>query len=295
MAPYFVAIYADRYFFPRLHGRKLYPIHAPGFRYTLKNRILAKLGLKQQFEEWFYALKRGERVVISSNALLHEKHLLKLLPYHQNMIIYFWDPVSSIYDYILKYKHLLNIYSHDRSDCEKYGFKFNTTCYHKINDIKPHEDASDMIFIGTTKNRLDIISEYYQKLENFRRCFHVYDYTGKIERPAGGPELHDWFMPYEDYLSRVLSSKALIDLMQHGQDSLTLRVMESLFYEKKLITTYQNITRESFYDPQNIMVVQSPDSIDEQALREFLDTPYRPVDPQLVAYYEYDNWIERFV
>lgn len=63
--------------------------------------------------------------------------------------------------------------------------------------------------------------------------------------------------------------------------------MESIFFEKKLITTNEDIANYDFYRKENVFIIGKDDYKD---LPKFLNTPYK----KIVDYYDYHNWIKRF-
>ena len=67
--------------------------------------------------------------------------------------------------------------------------------------------------------------------------------------------------------------------------------MEALFYEKKLITNNKNIINYDFYCKENIFILEK-DDIEE--LPQFLKTPYKKIDNEIVNKYEFENWLEGF-
>jgi len=288
-------------FYPYLPAGSVYSPYTRKWPYTFPNRVLWKLRLRRPFEypQWIRTLRRGEKVLFLDGGLVDPGYLKLLLPYREQMIVFMWNMVSANQQFIIDQRDKLNIYSHDRSDCQRYGLKFNSTFYCRPPEgsIVPADKAHDIVFIGAAKNRMASIAAFHQKLRPFDRLFHIFCPTATMEatqKEAGELKLHTQFMPYATYLGHIVRCKAIHEIMQHGQDSLTLRVMESLFFRKKLITTYQNIVNEDFYNPANIMVVSHPDELEESRVRQFIESDYVDVDPQIVQSYEYQNWIRRF-
>lgn len=98
-------------------------------------------------------------------------------------------------------------------------------------------------------------------------------------------------MSYSLLLDYVAKSKAILDIVQEGQEGLTLRSMEALFFEKKLITNNQSIIKEKFYRKENIFII-GHDKIDE--IEEFMNAAYIKNTEEVLKYYDFNAWINRF-
>ena len=80
--------------------------------------------------------------------------------------------------------------------------------------------------------------------------------------------------------------------MKNGQEGLTLRVLEALFYSKKLITNNKNIKKYDFYNPNNIFIWGVDD---EKNLLNFINSDYITIEENILNRYSYDSWINRFI
>lgn len=91
----------------------------------------------------------------------------------------------------------------------------------------------------------------------------------------------------------VSQSKAILDITQQGQNGFSMRVMESIFLNKKLVSTNMALLSANFYDPNNILVIdlQNPD---EEALTVFLRSEFHPYSQETRHYYSVGSWINRF-
>ena len=70
-------------------------------------------------------------------------------------------------------------------------------------------------------------------------------------------------------------SNCILDYNQEGQVGLTLRPMEALFLEKKLITNNKDIKNYDFYNPSNIFIL-GENNIED--IKEFINKPYEKVE-----------------
>ena len=106
------------------------------------------------------------------------------------------------------------------------------------------------------------------------------------------PEKDD-AMSYPDYIDEVKKSRVLCDVTQKNQSGLTLRVLEAIFFSKKLITNNLFIEKYDFYNPNNILIYTSHTTKDD--VLSFLMKPYEPVDGEILARYEVTNVFKNIV
>ncbi len=103
-------------------------------------------------------------------------------------------------------------------------------------------------------------------------------------------EQSDDSIPYLDYLSLLINSKCIVDIVVDGQSGLTLRPLEALFFDKKLITNNKYLRYMSFYDPANIFIY----GIDTN-LKQFMDTPLNPVPESIKKQFLLESFVERIL
>ena len=179
------------------------------------------------------------------------------------------------------------LWSFDPVDCMNYDMKFNTTYYFR--DLKlPNSQSKlyDVFFCGLNKGRkqmLGKISDEFSK-NNLTSLFYIVD--DELPVPKRLP-----YLSYDKYLEKLSSSVAVLDVLQEEQEGMTLRVMESIYFGKKLITTQTSIINEDFYNPDNIFVI-GKDSWDE--IVAFMKRPIKKVPEQILEKYDFATWLSRF-
>lgn len=97
---------------------------------------------------------------------------------------------------------------------------------------------------------------------------------------------------YRQNVDYVVQSRCLIELVQPGQTGITLRALEALFYQRKLITNCRAISSLPFYRPENILVW---DCQDAAAIQHFLSTPITAVPADIANRYTFNSWLATFV
>ena len=199
------------------------------------------------------------------------------------------------------------LWSFDKGDCKREGMSHNVFCYDYVfldeNNAQAFENRSihgdeiyDAFFIGVDKNRL-------ARLLALEELLQKYDYTTKFmlqKAPRGTYEnsseqerelLIDKGISYHEIIKLISQSKCIVELQEQGQTGLTLRAMEALFFQKKLLTDNLEILNCDFYRQENIFVWGQDD---ECRLADFLQVPYQKIPEETVSQYTWEAWLDRF-
>lgn len=99
-------------------------------------------------------------------------------------------------------------------------------------------------------------------------------------------------MSSEQIAEVLMHTTFVIDIEHPKQNGLTMRTIEMMGLQKKLITTNKNVIDYDFYNPKNICVVdrQNP-KIDDQ----FLLSEFEPIEPRVMNKYSIDNWLKSLI
>jgi hypothetical protein len=237
------------------------------------------------YGKWFYQLGRYDTILLFAINDIKDviKDVEKFTKSGQRKIIYFWDPVFRISECL---EYPFEKWSFDVQDCSKYNLIYNSTFYFKqiVSDVQSAVklDYNSVYFIGLDKGRRKLISEIQEtlKLMDIHTHFIVFDDNVK-ER-----------ITFEENLKNISASNAILDLSQQNQSGLTVRVMESIFLAKKLITNNSLIREQAFYHPDNIFIIGNDVMSD---LKTFLLKPYNKKHVESFQdYFDFDNWMRRF-
>lgn len=236
-----------------------------------------------------------------------EKNLKNLFEAHPEAptIIYHWDSIANNNNA----KRLLNYFdykfSFDRRDCEAFGMQFLPLFYYReYKEIAQRTDEMqyDMLFVGTAhSDRYRLVSAIKQQISAIgRSSFTFFFFQGKImfyKYKLTHPEMKA--VPMSDVSFTPLSKQEILDLyaksrivvdIQHPkQTGLTLRTLETLGSNRKLITTNTDIATYDFYNPCNILIVDRDNPI---IPKNFLDSPYQPVPPHIYDKYSITTWVK---
>lgn len=203
------------------------------------------------------------------------------------IIYYYWNPVSKVDLISEKYLENVELWSFDLDDCLKYNMKFNSTFYFKEIDIPNINHEFDILFLGLNKGRKDFLVDFEKKAKdmNISTYFHIIpddneDNKDGLKRVA-----------YEEYLKLIAKSKAILDIVPKGQAGLTVRSMESIFLNKKLITSDITIIHQDFYKKENIFIIGHDDY---NCLKNFINTPYVLISEKIIDQYDLNGWLKKF-
>lgn len=92
----------------------------------------------------------------------------------------------------------------------------------------------------------------------------------------------------KETLDVISRSKAVLDIQHPNQTGLTMRTIEILGSQRKLITTNAEVRNYDFYNPQNILVVDRENPVIPQS---FIQTPFVPIDERIYKKYSLDSWL----
>jgi|SRR5690554_4831977 len=247
-----------------------------------------KLSQKYWFDSWKYDIHSVDTVIIF--APLNELEILSFLKKSNKnirIIYWYWNPVFRIRKIDISLLKEVEMWSFDSADCKKYGMKFNTTFYFKEIKIPTSKIIFDAVFVGNDKGR----GTYLKELENSLNTMGLRTYFHIIQNEKSIDKTNIKKIPYSQYLELVSKSRVIVDIIPEGQSGLTIRPMESIFLQKKLITTDVEITKQDFYHKQNIFIIGEDD---ESYLQEFIYSPYFPIAKDTILQYDFDGWLRRF-
>ena len=211
----------------------------------------------------------------------------------KRVIHWYWNPVyySGLKIQIPK---RVEMWSFSKTDCAKYGMRYNTQFFFDCYAKEAGECGSRGIprnpralFIGRDKGRMPVLEDLKATLEGAGvevdlRITKTVDtrmnfYVEKL-------------LPYRKVIDLVKNADILLDYSRVPDAGLSLRPMEALFFGKKLITNNLEILDSDFYNPANIYVLDR----DKRTIKEFVDCPVEPVDPLIRDNYLLSNWLKRF-
>lgn len=208
------------------------------------------------------------------------------------IILWYWNTVEECRRYLdpEKIPDSIEKWSYSKYDCLKYGMNYNTTFLPEVPKIIGTDDiCTDVFFVGKDKGRLDKLLEIKKLLESHKLDvdFHIC----KNRNRDKDNEIYKKPIPYAEILEKIKTSRVILDCCVSENAGPTIRPIEALMYRKKLITDNKAVMDEDYYCRDNIFVL----GIDNNdTLRDFVMSPYKQIDNEIVIKYTFGEWIRRF-
>lgn len=98
-------------------------------------------------------------------------------------------------------------------------------------------------------------------------------------------------MQYTQVLNSIRKSNLIVEIVQDGQNGLTIRSLEAMFFNSKLLTNNKDIINYPFYNKNNIFII-GVDNMDR--FGEFLNNPFLKIEQDALYQFSAQGWIENF-
>lgn len=208
------------------------------------------------------------------------------------IIFYYMNRIDKLKQQYLSIEEIIrvfgedNIYTYDNNDALKYKINHRGLMYKPFDMyVSNNEYVSDFIYIGRNKSRGNDIFALYEQLKSKYICnFKILDYDGEIGTKK--------FIDYSDYIKELQETKVIVDFDPDLHESINLRVLEALFYDKKLITNNSSIMTLDIYETikKNVMIVDFK-NIDMYEMDLFIKKSITNIPYSEKKNYEFENWL----
>lgn len=292
----------DRYYIKKIceennqniEAQATYKFSKYGLRYILAVIQMQKMKLPFQwiwYEEWKRNLSQYDTIIVFYSLLntniinyIHKKNP------SARIILYFWDSITSTTFIVPENKRqICELWSYDKSNCKTYNLQYNSQFY-LPSILSPVENKYDVSIVIKDKGRYKQVKEMYDKFSKMGLKIFVRVVRDKTSKEQD-EKLYGNGMEYSELLQIINESKCIVEFVKEGQEGLTLRSMESIFYQKKLITNNPKIEEEPFFCENNIMIWNNQDP---NQIREFLKSDYKKIDEKIVMQYSFVGWLKNF-
>jgi hypothetical protein len=220
------------------------------------------------------------------------------------MTLMLWDSVANKINTLEKLDLFDEVFSFDRKDCNQFKLTFRPLFFDEEYEEIAKEDPElvyDLFFVGTVhSDRYGILKKVRELFEkNNLKVFYFLFLPSKLmyyqkkffTDEINNSQISDFSfesMASDQLTTKLKQSKAVVDIQHPKQTGLTMRTIEMLGADKKLITTNPDIEYYDFYHPSNICIVNR-DSV--KVPTEFMLAPYVPVDHQIKERYSVKYFI----
>lgn len=260
-------------------------------------RVIRKIwimcGLPFQ-EIWYGEIK--EKVCEADTIIVHMssltisvcKYINKRNP-SARVIAWWWNKIDNRTKPSLQ-KGKYEAWSFDLNDCKKYNLRFNHQYYFKSLIIPPQKNKYDIYFCGIDAGRGEEITRlYYEFIEmNLNVSFQVVYPQNKLIPP----DIISDYVNYDEIRQSISQSCSILEVMKDGQAGPTLRMMESIYFQKKLITNNAAVKDEDFYNENRIFLyTERPLS----ELKSFLSSDFVPYEDKLIDKFDVSQWAKNFI
>ncbi len=292
------------YFFPHYKNItfKPYDISEKSLSYLLYRALsICRIPFYQHFwGQWKKHIRTARQVIIFDYGYQYgmEKYIHKINP-ECRVYLFMWNKIDAAHKNHTVFSDKSAIYSTDPEDCKQYHLKYQHIFYPK-EYYTPYtrEYQKKLFFIGHDKNRGQQIHALKKILTQSGIHCDIRVFTNRKDTSYLA-EISDIVttskLSYEQYLQELSRCGILLDIVQKGQTALTMRVLESLFLSKKLITNNQSIRTYDFYTSDNILILPEVwDSSLVPVLQEFIEKPFVPYSETILSQYDFSHWVENF-
>jgi len=229
------------------------------------------------------SLNYGDSVLLCDYANVNLLLTIKqILHPSVKVCLWFWNPILNKYasqQGICCAKNLsYEIYTFNPTDALEYEIKLLNQFFPMHLPKDENQIETDFYFQGFDKGRKNILLDLSQRLKPYKVCINIIDRVSDA-------------IAYPEYIHNVKTTRCLIDIVQNGQKGITLRPLEALALDKKLLTNNPEIKNYDFYRKENILIL-GEDDID--SVDEFLSTPLAAIDNEIKMKYDTSAWIKNF-
>ncbi len=159
--------------------------------------------------------------------------------------------------------------SFDKKDSELNGFDHFYYSYsiHNLSKKYSHQTKeNDVFFVGNAKGRLKKILNAYSYLRNRGLSCNFYINGVDDENLVPLPGVtYNKSMSYQEVLNEIQKCSSILEIMQSNASTSTIRLMESITFDKFFITDNTNLFSDNNILKNNIYLL---DSIDFKAIKE---------------------------
>jgi len=221
-------------------------------------------------------------------------------------IFYTWDSLKNNPNQSLILGFFDDKYTFDSEDATELDIKlrplFFLDTFRKIPKFEKQNSEYDLLFLGTAhsdryiltnkiidwcnKNNLTSYSFFYLQSrlvyffkKFFDPTFKHFDYKRLSFKSLSTDEIYELYK----------KSNVILDINHPNQNGLTMRTFEAIGANRKLITTNQKVKNYSFYNPDNILVIDRDDfNID----KSFFIKPYQELPKVMYENLSLEGWLK---
>ena len=146
----------------------------------------------------------------------------------------------------------------------------------------------DVVYVGRDKGRAEQMFEIEKQLQSLglKTYFHICPDRRYLRWKK---TYYKKLLPYAEYLQLIGNTKAILNIVQEGAWSITMREVEALYHSVKCITNNPLVKERQHYHPSRYFIL-GEDRLD--TLPDFLERPFEMGDGKDLAQSGFDHSVE---
>ncbi|MDQ5767551.1 hypothetical protein [Thiothrix subterranea] len=247
-------------------------------------------------------------IFVVNGQTLSEEFLSELKQQYKQatFILYMWDSLKNRESTIKNLDFFDHCFSFDKNDATEFSMNFRPLFFSngfeksKSNILNQH----DISFIGTAHtDRYHIVKSITDSLPSSTKkywylflqapwVFYYYKLTNSYYKKANRDEFKYSSITKKEVQDVFFSSRSILDIEHPNQTGLTIRTLETLGSEKKLVTTNKNVKNYDFYVENNIFVIDRKNPV---VPTEFINSPYTAICEKTYQKYSIQGWLDEIL
>ncbi len=215
-------------------------------------------------------------------------------------ILYMWDSFKNkqALDLLSEFHA---IFSFDPNDCKKYKIKFRPLFFLDIYATNHGlKSIYDLLFVGTAhSDRYLFVKKIIKQLDskliiklffylNGKPLFLLKKIFDQNFRNVKYTDISFKSLSLQENCDLVKSSNIILDINHPKQIGLTMRTIETLGAQKKLITTNKDIRNYDFYNENNILIIDRENPV---IPLQFIKSVYKVNTDFIINKYSLSGWM----
>lgn len=170
---------------------------------------------------------------------------------------------KEIYDLIVTY---------DKKQAEKFGLSYFHNVHSYINPDKISTTCrSDVYFCGRAIDRLDSLIIIFELFEQKGLDVDFWITNVLPEKQRYTDKIHyNKPLTYSEHLQHLAGTKCVLYIQQGCAEAIEWRLILAVMMGKKIITNVKSIKEYSFYNPQDILLIENDSLLGNDSLDGFL-------------------------
>lgn len=206
--------------------------------------------------------------------------------------LWIWNTIEPVEKRRLSIAKLFsNVFTFDPGDSNKYNIGYAEQFYFRNIENYSHSNNHTIFFVGADKGRADILAQLIDELEDIKPSFFILkDHAKKYDKKLI-PFLIDERLDYSKVLSNIKKCDIVLDLVKNGQTGMTVRIIEAIFYDKKIISNNLSLVQSDLFETGNIYIL----GISKGSIKDFIKKDVIPYSSELKEKYSAEHWFDTII